>query len=124
MATKAHIPAHIKAYVMTRFTCCVACGTWDAKACGHIVAESKGGAMVEENFVRLCYDCNLLQGTSPAEFIGHATYTESRALCETRRAQWATYCKDARNYIAQQEKVESGKSKVNGYKWPKPYKPA
>lgn len=124
MSTKAHIPAHIKAHVMTRFTCCVACGTWDAKACGHIVAESKGGAMVAENFVRLCNDCNLAQGNNPAAFAAHADYTESRALCETRRAQWAAYCKGVRNYLAMQEKFESGKVKVNGYKMPKPYKPA
>ena len=122
--SKASIPASIVTYVMTRFTCCVACGTWDAIECGHIVAESKGGAMVKENFVRLCGHCNRLQGVIPAEFVGHADYTESRALVETRRAQWAAYCKIARNYIAQQAKVESGKAKVNGYKWPKPYKPA
>lgn len=124
MATKAHIPAAIVAHVMTRFDSCVACGHWDAIECGHIVAESKGGAMVKENFVRLCGHCNRKQGTFPAEFAGHATYTESRALAETRRAQWAAYCKAARNHIAMQAKFESGEVKVNGCKWPKPYKPA
>lgn len=91
MAKKARIPATIKKSVMTRFTCCVACGTWDAKACGHIVAESNGGAMVAENFVRLCHDCNGVQGNKNVTFLAYAEYTESRALAESRRAYWAKY---------------------------------
>lgn len=91
MSTKARIPAAIKKSVMTRFTCCVACGTWDAKACGHIVAEANGGAMVESNFVRLCNDCNSVQGSKDVVFLGYAEYTESRALTESRRARWAKY---------------------------------
>ena len=91
MAKKASIPAAIKKSVMTRFTCCAACGTWDAAECGHIIAESNGGAMVTENFVRLCGHCNRKQGTATVTFLGYAEYTESRALAETRRAHWAKY---------------------------------
>ena len=91
MSKKAAIPATIKAATFARFTCCAACGTWDADECGHIVAESKGGAMVAENFVRLCGWCNRKQGSKPAVFAAYATYTESRALIESRRAHWAKY---------------------------------
>ena len=88
---KAHIPAAIKTAVMSTFTCCVACGTWDADECGHIVAESNGGAMVVDNFVRLCGSCNRKQANRSVCFAAFATYTESPALIRSRRAYWAKY---------------------------------
>lgn len=100
MAKKSHIPAKIRNAVFARFDCCVACGTWDADACGHLVAEANGGAMVAENFVRLCNRCNQLQGTATAAFRAYATYTESRAEIESRRAYWAKYCRAAAAGIA------------------------
>jgi len=91
MSKKAYVPAAIRAHVMTQFSCCVACGTWDADACGHIVAESKGGKMEKENFVRLCHSCNSVQGSACVTFAAFASYTESAALIISRRAYWASY---------------------------------
>lgn len=98
--TKARIPAAIKAHVFASFDCCAACGTWDADECGHIVAESRGGAMVKENFVRLCGSCNRMQGTASVVFAAYAAYTESPALIRSRRAYWARYVKAASAGIA------------------------
>lgn len=95
MAKKQRIPAKIRNAVFARFDCCVACGTWDADHCGHVVSEANGGAMVIENFVRLCGKCNLVQGTADVAFRGYASCTESRAEVETNRAYWAKYCKAA-----------------------------
>jgi len=91
VSKKASIPASIKAAVMSRFTCCAACGTWDADECGHIVAESAGGAMTVDNFVRLCGSCNRKQANRSVVFGAFATYTESPALILSRRAYWAKY---------------------------------
>jgi HNH endonuclease len=98
--TKARIPAAIKAHVFASFDCCAACGTWDADECGHLVAESKGGAMVKENFVRLCGSCNRMQGTAQVVFAAYAAYTESPAMITSRRAYWARYVKAAAVGIA------------------------
>lgn len=95
MSKKARIPAAIRNEVFARFDCCAACGTWDADECGHIVAEANGGAMVVENFVRLCGRCNRLQGTATVAFRAYAAYSESPAEITTRRAYWAKYCKAA-----------------------------
>jgi 5-methylcytosine-specific restriction endonuclease McrA len=92
MSRKALIPAKIRTATFARFDCCAACGTWDADECGHIVAESNGGAMVAENFVRLCGRCNRLQGVATVSFAAYAVYTETRAIVESRRAMWAKYC--------------------------------
>jgi 5-methylcytosine-specific restriction endonuclease McrA len=98
--SKARIPASIKAHVFASFDCCAACGTWDADECGHVVAESKGGAMVVDNFVRLCGSCNRMQGTASVVFSAYAAYTESPALIKSRRAYWARYVKAAAVGIA------------------------
>lgn len=102
MAKKQRIPAKIRNAVFARFDCCVACGTRDADHCGHVVSEANGGAMVQENFVRLCAKCNLVQGTADVAFRGYAqapaltaTYGEAIATIETNRAYWAKYCKAA-----------------------------
>ena len=91
MSKKASIPAAIRAAVMTRFTCCAACGTWDADECGHIVAESAGGQMSVDNFVRLCGSCNRKQANRSVVFGAFASYTESPALILSRRAYWEKY---------------------------------
>lgn len=95
MTKKAKIPAAIRTATFARFNCCAACGTWDADECGHLIAEANGGAMVAENFVRLCGRCNRLQGVATVAFAAYAAYTESRATIESRRAHWAKYCKAA-----------------------------
>lgn len=105
MSKKASIPAAIRAHVMATYDCCVACGTWDADECGHIVAESTGGAMVASNFVRLCGSCNRVQGNVSVVFAEFAEYTESRALVVSRRAYWSRYCSAAR-----------GTAKIKGYR--------
>jgi heterodisulfide reductase subunit A-like polyferredoxin len=92
MSTKARIPASIKAHVMSSFSCCAACGTWDADECGHIVPESKGGAMVKENFVRLCGSCNRVQGDNAIVFAQFAERAIEPAIIISRRAYWAKYC--------------------------------
>ena len=91
MTKKARIPAAIRNEIFARHTCCAACGTWDADECGHIVAEAKGGAMVVENFVRLCGNCNRKQGAASVTFLAFAAYTESPAMIQSRRARWAKY---------------------------------
>ncbi len=96
MAKKARIPAEIKNYVFATFDACAACGTWDAEECGHLVAESNGGAMVKENFVRICGWCNRTQGNVNVAFDAYARYSEAPATIKTRRAYWAKYCKAAR----------------------------
>ena len=107
MSKKATIPAAIRAHVFATFDCCAACGTWDADECGHIVPESRGGAMVAENFVRLCGSCNRVQGAVLVVFGAYAAYTESPALIRSRRAYWARYVGAA-----------SGTARI------KPYRPA
>jgi len=91
MSKKAAIPAAIRNEVFARFSCCAACGTWDADECGHIVAESNGGAMVVDNFVRLCGSCNRVQANRSVVFAAYAAYTEEPALIRSRRAYWAKY---------------------------------
>ena len=86
MTKKAAIPAAIKRHVAASFTCCAACGTWDADECGHLISEANGGAMVPENFVRLCGRCNRVQGKANVAFRGYAAYTESRTEIENSRA--------------------------------------
>ena len=104
MATKSRIPATIRAHVMTTFAGCVACGTREANHCGHIVPESAGGAMVKENFVRLCESCNTTQGAVHVRFKAFAapipmdvSYGEALATIQTNRAYWARYCSAARS---------------------------
>ena len=91
MTKKARIPAAIRNAVFARHTCCAACGQWDADECGHIVAESNGGAMVAENFVRLCGNCNRKQNDKAVTFLAFATYTIDPPLIQMRRARWAKY---------------------------------
>ena len=95
MSKKARIPAKIRNAVFARHNCCAACGDRQADECGHLIAEANGGAMVVENFVRLCGRCNRLQGVATVAFRAYADCTESRAIIETRRAYWARYCKAA-----------------------------
>lgn len=106
MSKKAAIPASIKAHVMATFPACVACGSREANHCGHIVPESKGGAMVKENFVRLCEFCNTTQGAVHVRFKAFAkpisldvTYGEAIATIQTNRAYWARYCSAARGVV-------------------------
>ena len=103
---KAPIPESIRAYVMTAFAGCVACGTRDATHCGHVVAESKGGAMTKENFVRLCAFCNLSQNNVHVAFGAHveafsrsAPYGDVLDAIELNRAYWSRYCSSARGGI-------------------------
>ena len=107
MAKKSRIPAKIRNEVFARFDCCAACGTWDAREAGHLVSEANGGAMVLENFVRLCDVCNKVQGTANVAFRAYAqapaldvSYGEAIATIETNRAHWAKYCKAAAAGIA------------------------
>jgi hypothetical protein len=100
---KSAIPVSIRQHVMTAYAGCVACGSRDANHCGHIVPESKGGAMVESNFVRLCETCNTTQGAVHVRFAAFAapisldlSYGEALAQITTARAYWAAYCRAAR----------------------------
>lgn len=97
MSTKSRIPSKIRNHVFASFDSCAACGTWDADECGHIVAEAMGGAMIPENFVRLCGACNRLQGTATVAFATFASYTLEPALVKSRRAHWAKYCRAAQS---------------------------
>jgi hypothetical protein len=106
MSTKARIPASIKNAVMAAFAGCAACGSREANHCGHIVPESQGGAMIKENFVRLCEFCNTTQGAVHVRFKAYAapialdvTYGEALATLATRQAYWAAYCRAARGTI-------------------------
>ena len=58
MFKKARIPAALRNAVMAKNDCCVACGTWDAEECGHLISEVNGGPMILENLVRMCGHCN------------------------------------------------------------------
>lgn len=91
MSKKIRIPVTVRNIVMSRFDCCAACGTWDADECGHLVAESKGGALIQDNLVRLCGSCNRRMADKEVRFAAYATKTESQALVTTRRAYWAKY---------------------------------
>ena len=102
---KASIPAATRATVFAKHSCCVACGTWDADECGHIVAESNGGTVEESNLVRLCGSCNRTQASADVAFASFASYTLDPALVTSRRAYWAKYCGAAR-----------GKAKIKPYK--------
>lgn len=104
--SKARIPAAIKAHVMSAHAGCVACGSREANHCGHIIPESQGGAMVKENFVRLCEYCNTTQGAVHVRFKAYAnpialdaTYGEALATIQTNRAYWARYCSAARGQV-------------------------
>lgn len=96
---KARITAEIKSHVFSTYDGCVACGTWDADECGHIVPESQGGQMLPQNFVRLCGSCNRAQGVASVVFASFASVTESRALIVSRRAYWSSYCGAARSRV-------------------------
>lgn len=103
MSKKAYIPATILNRVFNSFDGCVACGSREATECGHLVAEARGGAMVPENFVRLCGACNRTQGTASVAFAAYApaipfsmSYGDALTLISTRRAYWAKYCRAAR----------------------------
>ena len=93
---KEYIPASIREYVKEVFPCCVACGTWDADNCGHIIAESNGGAMVKENFVRLCGACNRAQGVVNVVFASYAGFALDPATVIARRIYWVKYCSTIR----------------------------
>ena len=93
---KQRISASIRAQVMSRFSCCVACGTWDADEVGHIVAESKGGTLASSNLVRLCGNCNRVQHNAEVAFAAFAQYTIEPAVIISRRAYWEKYCGAAR----------------------------
>ena len=95
MSKKVRIPAATRATVLASHNCCVACGTWDADECGHLIAEANGGSVAVENLVRICGRCNKLQGKANVAFAAFATYTLEPALVQTRRAYWAKYCKAA-----------------------------
>lgn len=93
---KARIPAPVRAEVMARFSCCAACGTWDADEVGHLVAESNGGTLDLNNLVRLCGNCNRVQHTAQVSFAAYAEYTIEPAVITSRRAYWFKYCGAAR----------------------------
>lgn len=96
MSKKATIPAATKAQVFAANNCCVACGTWDADECGHLVAEANGGTVDASNLVRLCGSCNRVQATANVAFAEFATLTLEPALVISRRAYWAKYTSAAR----------------------------
>jgi len=93
---KQSIPAATRAIVMASHDSCVACGTWDANDCGHLVAEANGGGVEPSNLVRLCSACNGAQGTASVVFGAFAPRELEPALVISRRAYWVTYCGAAR----------------------------
>lgn len=105
-SSKDYISADVRADVMYKFTCCAACGTFDANECGHLLAEAKGGKPTLDNLVRLCSHCNRKQGTATVKFKSYAqapdmraTYAEAIDLINRRRVAWAKYCSHARSDI-------------------------
>ena len=102
-AAKAYIPAEVRAEIMYIFSCCAACGTWDADECGHLIAEANGGLPTLENLVRLCGYCNRKQGTATVAFKAYAhqpcatmPFGEAIDLINRRRVAWAKYVSAAR----------------------------
>jgi hypothetical protein len=119
---KAYLTESLRAQVMACHDSCVACGTWDARHVGHIVAESRGGATVLANLVRMCEFCNTVAlGNANLELSSFASMTESRALIETRRAFFLAYASKARDYWNACDRVANGKSKANPYRKPAPF---
>lgn len=112
---KERISTHVRAAVMAAHTHCVACGTWDARECGHIVSEAEGGKAIADNLVRLCDVCNTAQGSVSVAFAAYAEYSESRAAIETGRAQWQAYITRQKAWTQAQARVKAGTLKVNPY---------
>jgi hypothetical protein len=96
---KATIPAATRATVFAKHDSCVACGTWDADECGHLIAESNGGSVDAVNLVRLCSACNRAQASANVVFGTFATFSLEPALVTSRRAYWAKYCGAARGTV-------------------------
>ena len=120
---KAKIPAKIKTQVRATFSHCVCCGTWDAKDCGHIISEKRGGAMQAENFVLMCRDCNTALGDANCEFSAFAKPNDgAQAIVMSNRARWIAYANAARLFFKAQDDLKSGKIKDSFRKMPKPYK--
>ena len=92
MFKKAPIPTALRNAVMAKNDCCVACGTWDAEECGHLISEINGGPMILENLVRMCGHCNRRLHDKNVAFKVYAPYATSPALITSRRAYWARYC--------------------------------
>jgi hypothetical protein len=119
---KLTISRKVKLAVRASYAGCVCCGTWDAFDTGHVVSEANGGSLDLVNLRLMCDRCNGALGSANAEFAGYATPNDgTRAVVETNRAAWFSYCDQAIKFWAAHAKVERGEIDRNPYKKPKAY---
>lgn len=122
-AKKASISRNTKLKVRAAYDGCVCCGTYDAFDTGHVIAEARGGSLAMSNLRLMCDRCNGALRSANAEFARYATPNDGqRAIVETNRAAWFSYCDEAISYWEAQDKLNAGKIKRNPYKKPAPYK--
>lgn len=120
--TKAKVSDKTKTALRALYPACVCCGQWDARDSGHVIAENRGGGVDIANLRLMCSYCNGALRNANVQFAQYATPNDgTRALVETNRAAWITYCNAAIRFYTGEDNVNSGKCLANPYKRPKPY---
>jgi hypothetical protein len=119
---KKKISDKIKLAIRASYAGCVCCGTYDAFDTGHVIAESRGGSLDLSNLRLMCDRCNGAIHTANCRFARYATPNDgTRAIVETNRAAWFSYCDEEIRYWNAEDRVVKGLSKINPYRRPAAY---
>jgi phage terminase large subunit GpA-like protein len=119
---KVTISNKIKNHIRAAYRGCVCCGTWDAFDTGHVVSESRGGSLDIQNLRLMCDRCNGAIRNANFRMARYATPNDGqRAIVETNRAAWFSYCDAEIKFWKAQDNCEAGKIKANPYRRPPPY---
>jgi hypothetical protein len=122
MSKKAAISDKIKLAVRASYAGCVCCGTYDAFDTGHVIAESRGGSLDISNLRLMCDRCNGAIRNANCRFARYATPNDGvRAVVETNRAAWFSYCDEEIRFWDAEDRVVKGQSKNNPYRRPAAY---
>lgn len=120
--SKKSITAKIKTEVRASYAGCICCGTWDAFDTGHVIAEARCGSLDMSNLRRMCDRCNGAIGSANFRIQKYATPNDGqRAIVETNRAAWFSYCDAERKFWDAEDRVAKRKIASNPYKRPAPY---
>jgi hypothetical protein len=122
MSKKASISDKIKLAVRASYAGCVCCGTWDARDCGHVISEKRGGTLDLSNLRLMCNYCNGALRSANCRFERYATPNDgARPIVETNRAAWIAYCNEEIRFWDAEDRVVKGQSKNNPYRRPAAY---
>lgn len=120
--SKKSIKDSTKATVRATYAGCICCGTWDAFDTGHVISEARGGSLDMSNLRLMCDRCNGAIGSANFRVQRYATPNEGqRAVVESNRAAWFTYCDAERAFWDAEDRVAAQKIACNPYKRPAPY---